>query len=143
MSHETDRPNVPELNSLFHQCRQCGSCCRRFRRVVLKPEEVPFIKKMGGHVGMEISLSATRDTPLDDLIKTAAAKGKVHMVHPDHTGCIFLEKRNEKFHCRIYHHRPEACRGFRCNLADGSLQNVFANNAMFLLGKSKFGLPLK
>lgn len=130
------------LKTLFHECRQCGSCCKRYKRVLLEPDEVEFIKKMGGHVGYELHLDALRDTPLHVLQEQAVAEGKVYMVHPDSKGCKFLEKRNGKYYCKIYHYRPKACRGFRCNMADSSMMDMFGNDAIYLLGQDRFGRPL-
>lgn len=142
MSDGENKVPAAELNSLFYQCRQCGTCCKQYRKVLVTPEEAIFIKKMGGHVGFGLSLDALRNNALEDLSKQAEAQGKIYMIHPDHAGCVFLEKRNDKYYCKIYHYRPESCRGFRCNLADGSLQNLFGTDAMHLLGKDRFGLPL-
>ncbi len=143
MPGDENKVQAAELDSLFHECRQCGACCKRYRKVLLKPEEAEFIQKMGGYVGFGLSLDALRNNSLEELSKQAAAQGKLYMIHPDQTGCVFLEKRNDKYFCKIYHYRPESCRGFRCNLADGSLQNIFGTDAMHLLGKDRFGLPLK
>ena len=65
------------------------------------------------------------------------------MVHPDDRGCVFLQKRNDKHFCKIYHYRPRTCRGFKCNLADSSFLNIFGRNATMLLGLDAFGLPIK
>jgi hypothetical protein len=45
--------------------------------------------------------------------------------------------------CKIYHHRPRACRGFRCNMADNTFLDVFGQESTLLLGMDQFGLPLK
>jgi Fe-S-cluster containining protein len=65
------------------------------------------------------------------------------MIHPDDKGCVFLQKRNGKYACKIYHHRPRTCRGFRCNMADTSFWDIFGQNATLLLGMDAFGQPLK
>ena len=65
------------------------------------------------------------------------------MVHPDDQGCVFLQKRNNKHVCKIYHYRPRTCRGFKCNLADSSFLDIFGRNATMLLGLDAFGLPIK
>ncbi|BBO81978.1 hypothetical protein DSCO28_25440 [Desulfosarcina ovata subsp. sediminis] len=131
------------LKTLFQDCRQCGSCCKNYRKIVLQPDEVDFIRKMGGHVGVDASLSELRQRSLQELIETAKAEGKVYMIHPDDKGCIFLEKRNDKYYCRIYHHRPRTCRGFRCNMADSTFLDIFGRDATALLGIDAYGLPLK
>ena len=143
MPDDTSKLPAAELNSLFHECRQCGSCCKRYKKVLLKEEEATFIRKMGGYVGFGLSLDDIRSNCLEELTKQAADQGKLYMIHPDEKGCVFLEKRNDKYYCKIYHYRPESCRGFRCNLADGSLQTIFGADGMLLLGKNRFGLPLK
>lgn len=130
------------LKTLFYECRQCGSCCKRYKKVLLEPDEIEFIKKMGGHVGYELRLNALRDTPLDVLMEQAVAEGKVYMVHPDSRGCRFLEKRNGKYYCKIYYYRPRACKGFRCNLVDSSMINMLDRDAIYLLGQDRFGSPL-
>ena len=130
------------LRTIFAECRQCGTCCRSYRKILLHPDEVDFIKKMGGHVGVSVSLNHLRDKPMEILIAEAQADGKVHMIHPDEKGCVFLQRRDGKYLCRISHHRPRACRGFRCTLADSSFFDLFATQAMPLLGKDQFGLPL-
>lgn len=138
-----DNPVDPAaLRSIFSGCRQCGTCCKSYRKITLQPDEVDFIRKMGGHVGVNVSLNELRDRTMDELVEEAKARGKVFMIHPDDKGCLFLQKRNNKYCCRIYHHRPRACRGFRCNLADSSFLDLFGSNAMHLLGQDRFGLPL-
>ncbi len=130
------------LNTIFDDCRQCGTCCKKYRKIVLQPDEVSFIKQMGGHVGVDISLKDIREQGIDAATREAKERGRVFMIHPDEKGCIFLEKRNEKFFCKIYHYRPRTCRGFRCNLADNSFLTLFGDNSIHLLGQTSFGLPL-
>ena len=136
-------PDEAALKTIFHDCRQCGTCCKTYRKILLYPEEVSFIRKMGGHVGIDISLTQLREHSLDSLMEDAQRQGKVYMIHPDGKGCIFLEKRNGKYRCKIYHHRPQTCRGFRCNMADSSFLDIFSRDATVLLGLDSFGLPLK
>jgi Fe-S-cluster containining protein len=131
------------LKTIFHECRQCGSCCRTYRKILLRPEEVGFIRKMGGHVGVDLTLAELRENALNDLTDQALSKGKIYMIHPDDKGCIFLEKRDGKYRCQIYHYRPQTCRGFRCNMADTSFRDIFSRDANLLLGLDRFGLPLK
>ncbi|OQX18838.1 MAG: hypothetical protein BWK76_06455 [Desulfobulbaceae bacterium A2] len=132
-----------EMLTLFEECRQCGSCCKAYRKVLLQPDEIDFIRKMGGHVGVDVRLDALRVRGLAEVEREAAAAGKVFMVHPDDRGCVFLQRRNDKYVCRIYHHRPRSCRGFRCTLADSSFHDIFAADAIHLLGMNRFGLPLE
>lgn len=132
-----------ELNSLFPECRQCGACCKNYRKVLLQPEEVEFIKKMGGYVGIEVRLNDLRKNSLDEAIEKENEKHNVYMIHPDSNGCIFLEKKNGKYRCKIYNYRPKTCRGFRCNLADGSLGDIFFKDPIHLLGMDRFGMKLK
>ncbi len=132
------------LKTIFHECRQCGTCCRKYRKIVLQPNEVDFIKKMGGHVGVDVSMAAIRVMGLEAATAEARSRGKVYMIHPDDKGCIFLEHRNEKYYCKLYHYRPRTCRGFRCNLADNSFLDLFGGDgAIHLLGQDTYGQPLK
>lgn len=130
-------PDESKLKSLLQDCRQCGTCCKRYRKVVLQEKEVEFIKKMGGHVGVDATLRQIREQSLEQVIKDHAGQGKVYMVHPDDKGCIFLECRNGLYYCKIYHYRPLACRGFRCNLADSSFLDLFGSDAACLLTPRK------
>ena len=130
------------LNTIFDDCRQCGTCCKKYRKITLQPDEVAFIKQMGGHVGVDVSLKAIREQGIDAATREAKERGRVFMIHPDDKGCVFLEKRNEKFTCKIYHYRPQTCRGFLCNLADNSFLSLFGDGAIHLLGQTSFGLPL-
>lgn len=131
------------LRTLFHECRQCGSCCKNYRRIALYPDEVDFITKMGGHVGINATLAQLRERPLKELVEAAKNSDRIYMVHPDDRGCVFLQKRNDKYHCKIYHHRPRTCRGFKCNMADNSFLEIFGQNSTALLGMDPFGMPLK
>ena len=140
----TNHPMDAEaLKTLFYGCRQCGTCCKTYRKILLYPDEADFIRKMGGHVGVNASLSELRAKPLQELLQAAQEDGKVYMIHPDDRGCVFLQKRNDKYSCRIYHHRPRTCRGFKCNLADSSFLEVFGRDASLLLGLDQYGMPLK
>ena len=135
--------DTASLRTIFAECRQCGTCCLSYRKITLEANEVEFIRKMGGHVGVDLTLAQLRDRPIDELMAEAAARGKVFMIHPDDKGCLFLQKKNDKYVCRIYHHRPRACRGFRCKFADSSFLELFGGvDSMHLLGKNRFGLPL-
>lgn len=136
-------PDEAALRTIFHECRQCGTCCKTYRKIRLRPEEVPFIRKMGGHVGVDLSLAQLREQPLESLQQDVQNQGKIYMIHPDDQGCTFLEKRNGKYCCKIYHYRPQTCRGFRCNMADNSFLDIFSRDANVLLGLDSFGLPLK
>jgi len=132
------------LNSIFHECRQCGTCCREYRKILLQPDEVEFITRMGGHVGVDVTMSEIREKGLKQATAEASERGKVYMIHPDDKGCVFLQHVNNKYSCKIYNYRPRTCRGFRCNLADDSFLNLFGgNSAMHLLGQDSFGLPIK
>ncbi len=132
------------LKTIFHECRQCGTCCKGYRKIVVQPDEAKFIEKMGGYVGVNVSMKVIRESGLKAAADRAKCGGKLHMIHPDDKGCIFLEHRNGKYRCKIYHYRPKTCRGFRCNLADNSFLHLFGgDDAMHLLGQDMFGLPLK
>jgi uncharacterized protein len=130
------------LNTILEECRQCGTCCKKYRKILLQPDETSFISQMGGHVGIDVSLDAIREKGIDAATEEAKKRGRVFMIHPDDKGCIFLEKRNDKYVCKIYHYRPRTCRGFRCNLADNSFLSLFGDGAIHLLGQTAFGLPL-
>ena len=136
--------NEQALRTIFHECRQCGTCCKKYRKIVLQPDEVEFIEKMGGHVGVGVSMTAIREKGLTAATAEAKSNGKVFMIHPDDKGCVFLQLVNGKYRCAIYHYRPKTCRGFRCNLADESFLQLFGGaDAIHLLGTDSFGLPLK
>jgi Fe-S-cluster containining protein len=130
------------LNTIFTPCRQCGTCCKNYRKIVLQADEVEFIKKMGGYVGIDVSLKDIRDKGIEQATADAGREGKVFMIHPDDKGCVFLQKRNDNYYCKIYHYRPKTCKGFRCNLADDSMISLLNNDAILLLGQNAYGLPL-
>jgi len=140
----SDNPQLDEqtLNTIFDECRQCGTCCKKYKKVLLQGDEPTFIKKMGGHVGVDATLKELRETTLEKLIEEKKETGKVYMIHPDDKGCMFLECYNGLYRCKIYNYRPLSCRGFRCNLADDSLLSLFTDDAIHLLGQDRFGLPL-
>ena len=131
------------LNTIFTPCRQCGNCCRDFRKITLNADEVDFITRMGGHVGSNISLKEIREKGLEKARQEAAESGKIFMIHPDDKGCIFLQRKNDRHYCKIYHYRPQACRGYRCNLADNSMLSMISGDAHLLLGQNSYGLPLE
>lgn len=136
-------PGAEALNSIFHDCRQCGACCKKYRKILLQHDEAAFIRKMGGHVGVDVGLNELRDNSLEELIARERGKDRVYMIHPDDKGCIFLEKRNGKYFCKIYHYRPRSCQGFKCNIADTTFNDIFGEDSILLLGKDRFGLPFK
>lgn len=134
--------NQAELKTIFAECRQCGTCCKSYRKITLHKDEVDFIEKMGGHVGVEFSLRDLTTSSIETIAAEARGSKNVYMVHPDEKGCVFLEKRNKKHFCKIYHYRPRACKGFRCTLADSSFDDLFGKDSIYLLGENSFGLPL-
>ena len=73
----------------------------------------------------------------------AKSRGETYMIHPDDKGCVFLEKRDGKHVCKIYHYRPRICRGFRCNLADDTFLDILGDDAIWLLDQNRFGLQLE
>lgn len=131
------------LDTIFHECRQCGVCCKTYEKVLLEPDEVERMKKLGANVGYMIHLDDLQQNKIDELLKKEKEKHKIYMIHPTDKGCIFLERRNDKYYCKIYNYRPKACQGFKCNLADESVQTLFFEDNMLLLGKDRFGFPLK
>lgn len=137
-----DHVDEDQLRSIFHECSQCGTCCKEYKKIGLQADEVEFIKKMGGHVGVNLTMATIREKGLAIATEEATKEGKVYMIHPDDSGCVFLEHRDSKYYCRIYNYRPRVCQGFRCNLADDSFLNLFASGsgAMHLLGKDPYGL---
>lgn len=135
-------PDSHDLNTIFHECNQCGTCCKQYRKITLYADEVEQIKKLGGHVGYDVTLAEIREKGLVQAQQDAIARGKVFMIHPDDKGCIFLEKRNTKYFCKIYHYRPKTCQGFKCNMADDSFLALFGQNSIHLLGQTSYGLPL-
>jgi Fe-S-cluster containining protein len=143
MMTPSNRFDADALKTLFYECRQCGACCKKYSRIALYPDEVEFIRKMGGYVGVNASIAQLRDKSLEVLIEEAKMAGTVYMIHPDEKGCVFLQKRNGKHYCKIYHYRPRTCRGFRCNMADNTFLDVFGQDATALLGMDAFGLPMK
>ena len=136
------RLDKASLDSIFHECQQCGACCKKYRRILLQPDEVGFIKKMGAQVGVDLKLSDLRGKSLAQAGAEARAAGKIYMIHPDDRGCVFLQKRDGKYFCKIYHYRPRTCQGFKCNLVDQSFLQLAAADAITLLGQNRFGLPL-
>jgi uncharacterized protein len=135
-------PDNAALRTILQDCRQCGTCCKKYKKVLLQGDEIAFIKKMGGHVGVDATLKQLREKPLEQLIEENREKGKVYMIHPDDKGCIFLQCRNGLYYCKIYHYRPLSCRGFRCNMADSSFLDLFAGDATCLLGLNSFGMKM-
>ena len=132
------------MKTIFHACRQCGACCKGYRKVVVQPEEALFIEKMGGHVGVNVTMKDIRASGLEAAAEQAKKSGKLYMIHPDDKGCVFLEHREGKYRCKIYHYRPKSCRGFRCTLADDSFFHLFGGDgAIHLLGQDLYGLPVK
>lgn len=138
-----DLPDADLLNTIFHDCRRCGTCCRTYRKVPLEPVEVDRIERLGGHVGVALSMKTIREKGLAQARHEARSEGRLYMIHPDDRGCVFLERRDGRYSCRIYHYRPKACRGFRCNLADDSFLTLFGDGATCLLGQNDYGLPHK
>lgn len=139
----TSQLEETSLKTIFTPCRQCGNCCKQYRKITLQGEEAAFIKKMGGHVGVDISLKDIREMGIDMAREKAEQRGKLFMIHPDDKGCIFLERRNDNYFCKIYHYRPQACQGFRCNMADESMMALTGQDAILLLGQNTFGMPLE
>ena len=144
MEINTRIPAEEELRTIFDDCRQCGTCCRKYRKILLQPWETGFIEKMGGYVGVDVTMQEIREKGLATAISEAKSGGKIYMIHPDDKGCVFLLHKNEKYYCKIYNYRPQTCKGFRCNLADDSFLNLFGGDtAIHLLGQNSFGLPLE
>ena len=120
-----------ELESIFWECRRCGMCCKKFNKILLMPDEVDFIKKMGGHVGVNVKLSDLTNKTMDELVEEAKGKDDIFMFFPDENGCTFLEKDGKYFKCSIHNYRPKVCRGFKCNIADNSLMQLIFKDGFF------------
>lgn len=135
---------TPEnLNTLFEECRQCGVCCKTYRKVLLEPDEIDRLRALGAEVGVLVKLNELREKTMEELVEEAKGKKSVYMIHPDGDGCIFLQKVNGLYRCKIYHYRPRACQGFRCSLADHSMEQLLFDDAIFLLGEDRFGRQLE
>ncbi len=130
------------LDTIFQECRQCGTCCKQYKRILLQHDEAEYITKMGGHVGVDLELRQIREKGIKQATEDAKKDGKVYMIHPDEKGCVFLEKRNDLYYCKLYHYRPKTCRGFKCNFADTSAFSLISKGAIHLLGQNEFGLPI-
>ena len=124
-----------ELDTIFLECRGCGQCCKGYRKILLMDDEVDFIKKMGGYVGVMIRMNDLREKKMDELVEEAKQKEDLYMIHPDENGCVFLEKVNTKYRCKIYNYRPKTCRNFKCSLAANPLMNIILKDPMCLLSK--------
>lgn len=132
-----------DLDTLLEDCRQCGTCCKTYRKVLLEPDEIDRLRALGAEIGVMVGLNELRGRSMDELVEEARGKKDVYMVHPDGNGCIFLHKVNGLYRCKIYHFRPRACRGFHCSMADQSMEQLFLGGDMtFLLGEDRFGRKL-
>ena len=131
------------MDTLFAECRQCGTCCKTYRKVLLEPDEIDRIRALGAEIGVMVSLNDLREKNMETLVEEAKGKKAVYMIHPDGNGCIFLQKVNGKYRCKIYHYRPRSCQGFRCSLADHSMEQLLLNDPIFLLGEDRFGRKLE
>ena len=132
-----------KLDTILQECRQCGTCCKTYKKVLLEDDEIETLKKLGANVGYMVSLNDLRTSNINDLAAKEKEKHKMYMIHPDNKGCIFLQKRNEKYYCKIYHYRPRACRGFKCNMADERVTPLFMQDSIYLLGQDRFGSAFK
>lgn len=131
-----------KLDTIFQECRQCGVCCKKYKKILLEADEVDRMKKLGANVGCMVRLDDLRTHNINDIAREEREKQKIYMIHPDDKGCIFLEKRNDKYYCKIYHYRPRSCRGFKCNMADESVSTLFMQDSIYLLGQDRFGRQL-
>lgn len=135
--------STEHLNTLFDECRQCGTCCKTYRKVLLEADEVDRLKALGAEIGVMVSLNDLRTKTMDELVEEAKGKKNIYMIHPDGDGCMFLQKVNGKYSCKIYHYRPRSCRGFRCSLADQSMEQLLLGDSIYLLGEDRFGMKLE
>ena len=131
------------LDTLLLDCRQCGTCCKTYRKVLLEPDEIDRLRALGAEIGIMVRLNDLREKSMAELVKDAKGKKDVYMIHPDGKGCMFLQKVDDKYCCKIYHYRPRACQGFRCSLADQSMEHLLLNDATYLLGEDRFGMKLE
>jgi len=128
-----------KLDTILQECRQCGTCCKKYKKILLEEDEVERLKKLGANVGYMVRLDDLRKKNINELAEEQKEKHKIYMIHPDDKGCMFLQKRNDKYYCKIYHYRPRSCRGFKCNMADESMNALFMNESIYLLGQDRFG----
>lgn len=140
---ENSRLSSAHLDTLFAECRQCGTCCKTYRKVLLEPDEVDRIQALGGEVGVMVCLNDLREKTMQELVEEAKGKKQIYMIHPDGEGCVFLQKVDGKYRCKIYHYRPKSCRGFRCSLADQSMEELMLGDSIHLLGQDRFGQPFR
>ncbi|WP_321372166.1 YkgJ family cysteine cluster protein [uncultured Desulfuromusa sp.] len=143
MDNANTKLTSENLDTLFHECRQCGTCCKTYRKVLLEPDEIDRLRALGAEIGVMVSLNDLRKKTMNELVEEARGKKAVYMIHPDGNGCIFLQKVNGNYRCKIYHYRPRACQGFRCSLADHSMEQLLLNDPIFLLGEDRFGRKLE
>lgn len=64
------------LDTLLQECRQCGTCCKTYKKVLLKPDEVERMKKLGANVGVMIRLNDLRLKKSMNLLKMNTIKTK-------------------------------------------------------------------
>jgi Fe-S-cluster containining protein len=141
MNTDTNTLTAEKLNTLLENCRQCGTCCKTYRKVLLEPDEIDRLRALGAEIGVMVSLNELRGKTMAELVDEARGKN-VYMIHPDSRGCIFLHKVNGLSRCKIYHFRPRACQGFRCSFADQSIEQLMLGDPIFLLGEDRFGRKL-
>ncbi len=126
-------PSKEQLDTIFYECRQCGLCCKTYKKILLMPDEIDYMKKMGAHVGIMVKMNDLQENTMDQLVKEAREKDDVFMIHPDDKGCLFLSKKNAEYKCDIYHYRPKTCRQFKCSLAENSLMHLIFKDPLCLL----------
>ena len=103
MDASTSQLTTQNLNTLFNECRQCGVCCKSYRKVLLEPDEIDRLRALGAEIGVLVGLNELREKSMEQLVEEARGKHAVYMVHPDGNGCIFLQKVNGRSRCKIYH----------------------------------------
>ena len=143
MDDDSVKLTAENMNTLFAECRQCGTCCKTYRKVLLEADEIDRLRALGAEIGVMVSLNDLREKSMETLVEEAKGKKAVYMIHPDGNGCIFLQKVNGNYRCKIYHYRPRSCQGFRCSLADHSMEQLLLNDPIFLLGEDRFGRKLE
>ncbi len=92
------------IAGLHFECLQCGRCCSgpAEGNIWITKPEIELIAKF---LGMTIDKFAGR------YLKRVHFRTSI-VEHPETKDCIFLEEKNGRKTCRIYHVRPAQCRNW-------------------------------
>lgn len=83
------------LNKKTFRCKRCGECCKKCI-IVLNKSDIKRIKKVGYR---------------EEEFLEIDAGGKPILRHINGK-CVFLEKENNKYSCKIYAIRPTVCKKY-------------------------------